>query len=263
MPTATLPAQSVVITDLLDADLDWSTFHLEEVGFNNTTAFSLESDPAPIQKYTAQVTVSTDPYPVEVTAGLNPSSGLVTWQMQSVDPVTGGWPADPLAGFLPPNDATQRGEGWVIFSILPVPGLAHGHSLLNRAGIVFDVNASIQTNQVTNTIDSQAPTCEMEALPMQIYNSTFTLRWSASDGTLGSGVSTVDVYVSVDGGGFALWQAGLSDPSAQFTGQSGHSYRFYCHARDQVGNQPILAPFPQSQTSIASSRRLFLPVLRR
>ena len=45
---------------------------------------------------------------------LDPATGVVTWNVKSEDPVTHDFPEDPFAGFLPPNDATQRGEGFIV-----------------------------------------------------------------------------------------------------------------------------------------------------
>jgi hypothetical protein len=84
--------------------------------------------------------------------------------MMSLDPATGGLVADPIAGFLPPNDATHRGEGWLTFAVRPKPGLAAGTEIRNRARIVFDVNAPIDTNETLNTIDADAPTALLAGL---------------------------------------------------------------------------------------------------
>jgi hypothetical protein len=66
-------------------------------------------------------------------------------------------PDDPLAGFLPPNDDSGRGEGHVSFSIRPRADLLDGTVISNQANIVFDHNAPIATNIVTNTIDARPP----------------------------------------------------------------------------------------------------------
>ncbi len=146
--TATAPAQRVIITDTLDPNLDWSTLALQTIGFNGVTI----AIPAERQQFTTQSFVATDPNLVRVRAALDLDAGIVRWELQSVDPVTGDWPEDPLAGFLPPNDATHRGEGYVMFAIRPKAGLAYGSVITNQARIVFDVNEPIDTNVVINTI---------------------------------------------------------------------------------------------------------------
>jgi hypothetical protein len=89
---------------------------------------------------------------VDITAQINYQNGQVNWIFRTLDPETGELPEDALAGFLPPNDATRRGEGHVSFSIRPRSDLAEGTSLANQATIVFDVNEPIATNEVTNTV---------------------------------------------------------------------------------------------------------------
>jgi len=123
----------------------------------------------PVGGQQAQLTtlVTTDPNPVHVTAGLDPVTGVITWVMESIDLVTGGLPEDPLAGFLPPNktECGGCGEGYVSFLVYPTKGLAAGAAIENKASIVFDVNAAIETNEVTNTIDDVAPVSQVVVLP--------------------------------------------------------------------------------------------------
>lgn len=83
---------------------------------------------------------------------LNYTSGQVQWAFDTLDPDTGELPLDPLAGFLPPNDDSGRGEGYVSFSIYPRADATHGTIITNSATIVFDTNEPIVTNEVMNTI---------------------------------------------------------------------------------------------------------------
>ena len=87
-----------------------------------------------------------------MSAQINYPAGVVTWTLQTLDPLTSQPPDDPLAGFLPPNDATHRGEGHVAFTIRAKPRLAQGTLISNQTSIVFDAEATITTNVVTNTI---------------------------------------------------------------------------------------------------------------
>ena len=99
-----------------------------------------------MQSYAGQVSVSTDPNPVGVNASINTVTGVLSWTMQSVDPTTGGLPANPLAGFLPPNNSNNLGTGYVTFSVTPKSGLANGTTIANQGSIIFDVNSAIGTN---------------------------------------------------------------------------------------------------------------------
>lgn len=152
---ATAPAQEVVVTDQLSTDLDWSTFELEAIGFNDR----LIEVPDGRQNYADLVTVGSDPNPVRVLAQFDPDTGLLVLRLRSEDPVTRGLPDDPFAGFLPPNDDAHRGEGFLRFTVKPRTGLADGTRIRNRARIVFDVNEPIDTNEIVNTIGFPPPVC--------------------------------------------------------------------------------------------------------
>jgi hypothetical protein len=155
--TATAPAQEVFITDKLDPDLNWASLQVTEVAFGNKIIPILEGTP---QFYT-QVTIPDyrsgvhKQWWVDISAQLNYQTGQVNWTFRTLDPETGELPADPLAGFLPPNKPKSgRGEGHVVFRIRPRSNLADGTVIANRASIVFDQEAPIVTNRVTNTIGS-------------------------------------------------------------------------------------------------------------
>ena len=242
--SATAPAEKVVVTDPLPAGLDWSTVQLNQIQFNNVTI----DVPGSLQSYTGQVNVSTDPNPVNVSASLNPSTGVLTWTMQSVDPTTGGLPANPMAGFLPPNNAGNQGTGFVTFTVSPKASLGNAAVIGNQASIVFDVNAAIATNTVTNTIDSTVPTSAVSALPATATSNSFTVSWAGSDAN-GSGIAGYNIFFSADGGAYAVWLSNTTQTSATFTGVAGHSYSFYSLAVNNVGTVQT-APGPVQTTAI-------------
>jgi hypothetical protein len=233
MATATAPAQCVQVTDHLDASIDWHTIELAATGFNQRTI----PPPRGAQSLKDVTTVPTDYYPVRVSAAVNSGDGSVSWAMESYDPATTQTPEDPLAGFLPPNDDTGRGEGFVSFLVRPRPGLPTGTQIRNRARIVFDVNPPIDTNEVLNTIDAGAPTSAVEALPAQTPLPEFSVRWGGQDDAGGSGIAVYDVYAAVDGGAFECWQARTSAAEAAYAGAFGHTYRFRSVAEDAVGHR--------------------------
>jgi RHS repeat-associated protein len=230
-PTATAPAQAVTVTDSLDPNLDWSTVQLNAIEFNNVSI----NVPGGLQSYTGQVGVSTDPDPVNINAALNPGTGVLTWSMRSVDPITGGTPQNPLAGFLPPNNASNQGTGFVTFTVYPKANLANGAVINNQASIVFDNNAPIATNSVMNTIDNTNPTSYVNTLPATTTSSSFPVSWTGTDPS-GSGIAGYSIFVSVDGGAYSVWMASTPLTSATYTGAVGHSYSFYSLATNNVGN---------------------------
>ncbi|HNT74463.1 MAG TPA: hypothetical protein PKH77_05535 [Anaerolineae bacterium] len=153
--TATAPAQQVVITDALDANLDWSSLRYESVGFGDEV-IAVGSDAArfsvlhPIADYRPDVEHT---WWVTVEGARDPTTGVVTWTFRTLDPETEDFPTDALAGFLPPNDASGRGQGFVSFSIAHQPALAPGTLIRNRATIVFDDEQAIVTNEYVNLVD--------------------------------------------------------------------------------------------------------------
>jgi uncharacterized repeat protein (TIGR01451 family) len=217
---ATAAAQEVIVTDPLDTNLDWSSFQFNQIGFNNVTI----DVPQGLQAFNTNVSVSTDPNPVQVQASLNPQTGLVTWQMMSIDPVTGQLVGDPLAGFLPPNDSTGRGDGFVSFSVHPKSGVANGTHIWNQAGIVFDVNAPLLTDVVTNTIDAGAPASRVNALAAVTHTTNLVVSWTGTD--TNSGVAVYDVYVAVNGGPWTLWLSNTTNTSAAYSASFGNTYAF-------------------------------------
>jgi hypothetical protein len=242
--SASLPAQMVTVTDTLDANLDWSTVQLGTMGFNHTTI----AVPAGVQTFATQASVATDPNPVEVNATLNPGTGVITWLLQSVDPVTGQLVTDPLAGFLPPDNAQQAGEGYVTYTVRSRGGLGTGTQILNQANIVFDVNAPILTPTVTNTIDATSPVSALIALPATTPTTNLVVSWSGTDA--GSGIASYEIFVSVNGGSWTPWQVGTTNTSAVFPAAYGNTYAFYSGAVDATGNVEAAPVVPGTTTAV-------------
>jgi RHS repeat-associated protein len=229
-PAATAPAQEVVITEQLSPSLNWSTFQLGDFDFGNLVV------PVPAGHTSYQTVVDATASVgllVSVSADFNPVTGLVKWTFTSIDATTLDVPADPLAGFLPPDKTDPEGDGFVSYSVLPKASTQTGQTISAQASVVFDTNSPIATPTATNTIDSGTPSSSVFPLPAT-SGTTFTVSWSGSDAA-GPGIAAYDVYVSDQGGPYTLWQSDTTATSAIFTGQSGHTYSFYSIARDPLG----------------------------
>jgi RHS repeat-associated protein len=236
-PTAKGPAAQVVITEKLDPHLDWSTFQLGDFGFGSV----IVQVPAGRSFYHTRLDErSTLGLFVDVTAGLDASTGLVTWTFTALDPTTLDIPANPDVGFLPPDDANRDGEGFASYFIRPKAADVTGTTINAQASVVFEANAPIKTPQVVNTIDTAVPTSSVRALPATTTSPSFTVSWSGSDGA-GSGIANFDVFVSDNGGSFQPFQTGTTATSATFTGQVGHTYGFFSVATSNVG---LVQPAP-------------------
>jgi hypothetical protein len=229
--TATAPAQEVVITDQLDiTKIDLSTFSFGAISFGEKNLL-----PSPgLSEFVANVDLRPENnLIVDVDAHLNTNNGLITWKFTSIDPATGQPPEDPLAGFLPPNISPPKGEGSVFFTVMPKENLSTGTEIRNRAKIIFDANAPIDTPEWFNTMDNTKPVSQVLPLASTQCKS-FQVNWAGSDS--GSGILDYSVYVSENNGPFTVWLQNTTATAAAFTGQSGRTYAFYSVARDKTGN---------------------------
>src|SRR5262249_32575890 len=115
-PTATAPAQRVEITDQLSIDLDWSTFHFSQARFGDVMIIV----PQGSQYYFTSVpmTYNGKTFNVDIELSFNPATGLIRAVFQSLDPAT-SLPPDVLTAFLPPEDGTGRGQGFVDYLVNP------------------------------------------------------------------------------------------------------------------------------------------------
>ncbi len=237
VPTASAPAQEVIVTDQLGAGLDSTTFQVSEVTFGDQVVDTLAAGPDGV----VDVPLIGSSYLVRVRLDYDAGSGLATWTLRTIDPKTGELCEDlPDApcGFLPPNDSTGRGEGHVSFSVRPRPGLPTGTQLENAASIVFDTNAPITTNTWLNTIDSGAPSSSVTSIgpnPGRPSNQKL-VTWSGTDDAGGSGIKDYTIYVSDSGGPFLPVLTETTATQGVFTIACGHTYRLYSTARDNVGN---------------------------
>src|SRR5262249_27640946 len=149
-------AQDVTVTQTLDPNLDWSTFQLGDIQIGATTI----SVPASLQTFSTTVhTANIDgtPLQVAITASLNQQTGVVTWTFLSIDPVTNLTPPSPIAGFLPVDDSTGRGQAFVHYTVRPKANLTSGTQINAQASVVFDANAPLNTNSASNSIDAGPP----------------------------------------------------------------------------------------------------------
>jgi uncharacterized repeat protein (TIGR01451 family) len=169
-------AQDVTVTEQLDASLDWSTFQLGSFGFGSVKLVI----PVGLTQYQTTVAYRNSdgsPLYVKVALDFHVQTGLLTVTFLSVDPATGLAPAGAFDGFLPPDDASHEGECLVQYTVSAKPQAATGTTINQQASVVFDTNAAISTNSVTNTIDSSAPTSHVNPLA-SFSPASFTVSWT-------------------------------------------------------------------------------------
>ncbi|NTV66052.1 MAG: hypothetical protein HGA65_21300 [Oscillochloris sp.] len=156
--SASAPVQELVISDTLSPDLDWTTLRFLDIGYGERQLAIDESGLAfarrdlPPAGDAVLAGSAEGQLAIDAAGSIDPASGRLVWRLQVIDTATGDLPADPHAGFLPPEDGSGRGQGYVTFAIKPRPGLSLGSSVRNTASIVFDTNAAIATNEVSTRI---------------------------------------------------------------------------------------------------------------
>ena len=166
-PSAPAPAQVVEVTQQLDPDLDWSTFQLGDFSFGG----QLYAVPAGLKSYQTRIDArgTTGVY-VDVDASFDEQTGVVTWTFTSIDPTTLDVPAgNPQEGFLPPDNTSDAGEGFVTYIVAPKSTDTTGTVIDAKATVTFQAGlpdqSSLDTAPISNTIDVGAPTSSVTALP--------------------------------------------------------------------------------------------------
>ena len=246
LETASASAQEVTITDQLDSSLvDLDTFSLGPITFGDRVI----TPPSGLTHYIEDIDLRPESdLVVRVAAELDQETGVVTWRFTSLDPETGLFTEDVLAGFLPPNTSPPAGEGSVAFTVQPYEGLPTNTVIQNGASIVFDTNDPIVTETWVNTLDGTAPTSAVSALPVTSDSASFEVCWSGQDE--GAGISDYTVFVAVDGQAPEEWLAQTTDTCATYEGTNGSTYEFFVSARDGAGNRQEVPSVPDAVTTI-------------
>ena len=152
---ATAAAQEVYVSDALSDCLDWSTFEMGEIAFGNQIDLGLSG----MRNGTSDATMEGTNFIVRTSLSLDETTGLATWYLRIVDPSDDStWPADPYAGFLPPNNPeTHCGEGHLTYRVKVREDADPGARIDAAATIVFDYNAPIITDPAWwNTVAAPA-----------------------------------------------------------------------------------------------------------
>ena len=290
-PSASAAAQVVRIYDQLSEKLDWNSLALDEIQFGGTKV----RVPAGGSTFEGSIDYAgwtwdasrgwhrgETPLLVDIKAGIDAQSGVLTLTLTCKDITTGALPADPYAGFLPPNrpetfyyqtnrtgccgvvyetnTLVQPGQGLLSYTVRPKASQATGTTISNTAGIVFDWNDPLVTPTVFNTIDADPPASYVLPLAPESGH-TFLVRWAGQDGSNGSGVQSYDVYVSTDGTNFTRWLERTTDTAAYFVGGLGQTYLFYCIARDWVGHAELAPSAAQAWTTVSTDAPVLASVV--
>ncbi len=255
---ATTSAQRVSVRVPIDANLNPLSVQLGSVGFQRLTLAVPAGLAAYNTIYRVADSVGVD---VEMTAGVDIAAREVFWEFQALDRFTGLAPADPLAGFLPPNDSIASGEGFVTYTVRPRRGVVTGDSIRAKARIVFDFNDVIATNREVNIVDAVAPVSFVRPIAPRADNQ-YLLRVSIQDDPGGSGPKAFEVFVSEDNGlTYNALAGAFAGDTVTFSAQPGRSYFFYSLATDNVDNpegdkttfEAVISPCPVATNAVVSN----------
>ena len=246
--SASAPAQQIVITQLLDPDIDPTSFSLGDFGWGSFH-FSI---PGNTTFYSQLLDLSEQcGYFVDVTAFIDIETATATWSFTTIDPATGERPTNPEIGFLSINDENGIGEGFVSYTVRPRNTATTGDIIEARARIIFDAEEPVDTPVVLNTIDAIAPMSCVAALEPFSENPEFVVSWAGYDDEGGSAISDYTVYVSDNGAPFVPWLVNTVSTQSIFTGKRGHNYAFYSISRDNAGNYEAATLVSDAQITIS------------
>ena len=228
--SATAPAHEVFINDKLDASkYDLSTFSFTSFGWAGKT-WSVGG--IKTKEFTRDIlyTVKGTEILVRVSGAFDEKTGEVNWSMVSLKK-NGDEIDDPDLGYLLPNNDNGDGEGFVSFSIEHKPNPSNGSTISNKASIVFDANAPIETNTYVNTFDTDYPTSK--ATKVELSGSNLVLTFEGTDAT--SGIAGYNIYVFKNSGVAELAGTVVTGNSFSIPYDTEVSYAFCVIAQDNAG----------------------------
>lgn len=233
VPSATAPAAFVEIRDRLEPTLRPDSVRLQAFRFGgrlvevpgNTIAYTTLIDDSAGTGVLVQITMGVDALRSEVFAII-----------QSLDPQTGLPVFDGLRGFLPPNDGSGRGAGYLSFTVAGGSTATTGVTVQNSARIRFDGNPVLSTDTTRNVFDSGLPTSVVRVAPSIANAFERTLVFEGSDDDGGAGVASYTVYAAKNGGPYVPIVTDTRRATIAFRGEPGASYAVYALAKDHTGN---------------------------
>lgn len=250
--TAAASALEVFVKDTLDASkFDLKTFSFNSISFGDTTVR--------VQDFAKEFTLLVDMFPkkdiiVQAHGKLDTTTGVISWEIRSLDRITKELTEDPDLGFLPPNVNSPEGEGNLAFSCKLKKDVAHDDVISNKATIVFDFNAAITTNTFTNRIDTLAPTSSINQLSATQSKTTFEIDWTGNDE--GSGIRNYNIFVAEGTNPYVLWKISSNANKAPFIGENGKTYSFYSIVTDSLGLAEATKVNADATTKIETSSNI-------
>jgi N-acetylmuramoyl-L-alanine amidase len=239
---ATLPPPEGIPEGSVELDL---AANAVRDGASHTGPSSSASATAHFAKDTSAPTVTLSVTPSTVATSATHLGVAVTFSepvegLTADDIVVGGtsnswtpWTVDPVVG-------SGAHYGFSIERATPADGAL---TIAIKAGATTDPAGNPNAASAVHTviIDRHAPSTYGPTVRLRSGVSlgssvAAAVSWTASDGTVGSGISSYEVARSIDGGGFSVMATGVQTTSLGTYLASGHAYRFEVRARDRAGN---------------------------
>ena len=240
--TASASAQEVLVIDTLDLNVfDIESFKAGSIRIgedifkapSNSRDIKWSIDMRPEMNFITYVTLL-----------LDTTTGVAKWYFRSIDPTTLDWPKDPTAGFLPPNDSTNRGQGSVSFSINLNKGITDDAILKNKATIIFDSNEPIVTPMWSNYKDVVSPSSYMYE-PEILNENIANISWAGEDNENGAGVYCFNVFMKKGNNDYTQIFNRTTSTSFDFEYEMNENYSFYVTAIDSAENAEIKSNVPE------------------
>lgn len=230
---ATAPAHTILLSDTLDANVfDVTTvtpikLQIGDKSYDFTADFKgvVTVDMRPEIDAIAQVSMTVD------------DQGVLSWVLESFDPMTMEPTTHPMNGILPINDAIGSGMGFITFSVNLKKGLTDGTEVSNMANIIFDTNEAIATPYWINETDYVDPVSMIDTIGC-VNDSVIDIKLHGVDER--SGIWKYDLYYKpgINSDWFVLAE-GVTEPSYQLRVYKDIAYAFCVMATDKAGNKEV------------------------
>lgn len=227
---ANAAAHHIVIRDTLDARLfDFDSFEPKTV---KVSGKEVELDGS--YPFVKSLDMRPEIYSIaELRGDFDKKTGIATWDLIALDPMTMEPTDDIMQGILPVNTQDGNGIGNVTYTINLRQNLGDGTVIPNSASIIFDYNEPIETPVWTNIIDAVPPVSEVASLEL-VNDSIVRVHCSGEDER--SGVWKYSVFVQYGEG--TSWNEVAQMDSAYFDFRfyEDVDYGFCVLATDSAGN---------------------------
>ncbi|HOY96158.1 MAG TPA: CARDB domain-containing protein, partial [Catalimonadaceae bacterium] len=249
---ASAAAGTVRIVQPLDNNFEAGTLQLTQYGFGG----KIFDVPTGQNSFSSQIDLSAEQgIKVNVLGTLDVINKQIFWQFTTIDAATGQPSVDPSKGFLPVNDSTGKGEGFVSYLIQTGIGTETGDSLRAQAEIFFDFNEPVVTNKHFNVVDALPPVTTVTSPSGNQASTEVVFEWTANDDAGGSGAAQTWILYKKDAGSLDTLGLFPAD-TAQIIGEgfeTGHTYQFFFRSTDHVGNNEALPTNPQMTVVIGNA----------